>query len=293
MISLFAYTKVAAHRIVRFELDAKVQAELSCYLTAQADEFDKGCHEFPFDGKFKPDQDQLLYIDDFDDLDNLAGKVAAPLAVPLIPQDDEFLSEIKALFFGIERDGVWVVYLQAFDRRKLISNKGFSLFHEGHVYKRVDGAGITLDGRVAAKLHGEKLSFRSFFLARQIFDLSKYYLEATDADIAEFSKIAQVAVADVDAFKQVSDSWVRRKLWLVQQSKILEKVTPADLKVAALEFGLSIKYQDNDDGVSVLLIPDDKKELKSLLRFLDEDYYTSPLSKTNFMTNSKVRIDKK
>ena len=36
-----------------------------------------------------------------------------------------------------------------------------------------------------------------------------------------------------------------------------------------------------------LVIPKDKKQLKELIRFLDEDYVTAPLTKRRCLTNSK------
>ena len=41
----------------------------------------------------------------------------------------------------------------------------------------------------------------------------------------------------------------------------------------------------NDDGK--LVIPEDKRQLKELIRFLDEDYVTAPLTKRKCLTNSK------
>ncbi len=83
-----------------------------------------------------------------------------------------------------------------------------------------------------------------------------------------------------------SDSWVRRKVWLVMQSTILSKVPLNDIKAIATEFSIPIEYV-TQDGNEKIKIPRDRKSLKTLLRFLDEDYYKSPLSKTNYLTNSK------
>ena len=52
---------------------------------------------------------------------------------------------------------------------------------------------------------------------------------------------------------------------------------------------IPVVYQ-NVDGREVLVLPNGKKDLKTLLRFLDEDYYKSPLSKTNYLSNSKRAI---
>ncbi|WP_240321028.1 Kiwa anti-phage protein KwaB-like domain-containing protein [Xanthomonas oryzae] len=92
------------------------------------------------------------------------------------------------------------------------------------------------------------------------------------------------------SLKQISDTWVRRRLWLVQKSKILETVDISDLIAAAAQFNLTVNRTVDANGKELIVIPEDKRELKNLLRFLDDDYYTSPVSKNNYRTNSKVRL---
>jgi hypothetical protein len=79
---------------------------------------------------------------------------------------------------------------------------------------------------------------------------------------------------------------VRRKIALVQQSGILQNVPLHEMKAVAIDFGIPFTTVD-EDGTEVICVPDNKSDLKKLLRFLDEDYYKSPLSKTHFVTNSK------
>lgn len=184
---------------------------------------------------------------------------------------------------------MWTVYLQSFDRRRVISSAGFSIFHARDTYKRIEGSGLTLDSKLAAKLRGTKLSFFSFFHVRQIFDMSDYFQEATDNDIKQFAELPELHVEDLNELMAASDSWVRRKVWLVMQSNILGKVPPNDIKAIAAEFGIPVEYIAQE-GLEKIKIPGDRKSLKTLLRFLDEDYYKSPLSKTNYLTNSKRAI---
>jgi hypothetical protein len=179
-----------------------------------------------------------------------------------------------------------VVLAQIFDRRKVLSTRGLSIFHSNNVYKKVDGIGVTIDAKLSAIIVGSNLKFSSFHIARQIFDLSQYYTEATDADINDFAALPTVQVPDVAQLIDVSDIWIRRKLALVKQSGILETVPVNVIKAAAAEFNISIvtaKESDND----VIVLPRSKADLKKLLRFLDEDYYKSPLSSKNYVTNSK------
>lgn len=290
MYTLFAYTRDPANRIVRFAVDREVQVPMTAYLDQQIARFDQECEEIEFDGKYKPDDGEMLVINEFDDLDNLGSAVLAPLDVPVANPKTFSFDSIRALFLGKEEaDGTPSVYLQTFDRRRVISDSGFSIFHSQGVYKKIEGSGLTLDTKIAAKLSGAKLKFFSFFHVRQMFDMSSYYQEATDADIREFANLAQVSVANLDGLIAVSDSWVRRKLWLVRESRILERVQPDDIRAISAEFHIPVTYEEVD-GEERLKLPEDKKALKTLLRFLDEDYYTSPLSRTNFLTNSKRAI---
>lgn len=290
MHNLFAYTRDPANRIVRFAVDQAVQNAMTTFLDPQVAIFDADCGEVEFDGKYKPDDGEMLVINEFDDLDNLAHVIGAPLDVPVADPNNFSFDFIRALFFGKEEpDGSVSVYLQNFDRRRVISDTGFSIFHAQGVYKKIEGTGLTLDMKVAAKLNGNKLRFFSFFHVRQIFDMTSYYQEATDADIREFARLDQVAVQNLDGLIAVSDSWIRRKLWLVRESRILERVQPNDIKAIAAEFNIPIEYEQLN-GEDRIKIPEDKKALKTLLRFLDEDYYKSPLSKTNFVTNSKRAV---
>ena len=287
MFTLFAYTRDPANRIVRFAVNNDVQTSMTSYLEAQVDAFGSDCEEVQFDGNYKPEQGEMLVIDEFEDLDSLTKVVAAPLDVPVADPASLDFDQIRALFFGMkDADGTWVVYLQSFDRRRVISSTGFSIFHSKDTYKRIEGSGLTLDNKLAAKLRDTKLSFFSFFHIRQIFDMSNYYQEATDNDIKQFAELQQLYVENIDELMAASDTWVRRKVWLVMQSSILGRVPPNDIKAIAAEFNIPIEYVIQDGGERIK-VPSDRKSLKTLLRFLDEDYYKSPLSKTNFLTNSK------
>ncbi|RXF66892.1 hypothetical protein BKM77_01085 [Pseudomonas syringae] len=160
------------------------------------------------------------------------------------------------------------------------------MFHSANVYKKIEGIGLTVDHKLTAILEEGRLRFFSFHSARQIFDLSEYYKEATDDDVKEFIAADMIFSANPAGILEVSDSWVRRKISLIQQSGILQSIPINEMKAIALEFNIPFETMTNEDGEK-LLLPEAKSDLKKLLRFLDEDYYKSPLSKTNFLSNSK------
>lgn len=288
LFNLFALTSDPELKILRFPLSQQVQQELTDYLKEQEANFNNSAQEeIAFDGKYKPDDGECLVIENYDDIDDLQEAVANPLSIPEISPDPTEFAMIKALFSGYKHsDGATVILLQNFERRKILSTKGISIFHSGNVYKKVDGIGVTVDAKLSAIIKGATLRFFSFHVARQIFDLTEYYKEATDADINEFAAIPVLRVPAVQQLIEMSDSWVRRKLVLVTQSGILDAVPVSVIQAAAAEF--SIKLVTAKEGNNDVIVPPGiKAELKKLLKFLDEDYYTSPLSARNYVSNSK------
>ena len=80
---------------------------------------------------------------------------------------------------------------------------------------------------------------------------------------------------------------IRRKIALIKQSGVLEKFTTEQIVGTAQTFNVAI--QTTEDGK--IILPTNPTQLRRLLRFLDEDYYESPLSQTRFLSNSKRVAD--
>lgn len=291
MLSLYALTTNPAHRVVRFKLSGELQTELDQLFRCQEKIFnDLAENEIVFDGKYKPDAGEVLKIENYEDIDRLDEAISSPLGIPEIGTAEKHFFEIKALFSGYQKSSSATILIQHFDRRRIISTNGLSFFHANDVFRKIEGSGITLDNKLAAILQDKTLRFLSFYAVKQIFDLSAYYREATDADINDFASLPSIAVTNLPELIGLSDGWVRRKFWLIQQGKLLERVPMQDIKSVAIEFKIPLQTEIQC-GVEKIVLPRKKKsELKAILRFLDEDYYKSSLSKTNYITNSKRRV---
>jgi hypothetical protein len=290
MLNLYALMNGPGPRVKRFALSNEVQQELTAYLEAQEGTFfDSVDAEIEFDGKYKPDFGELLFIDGVDDIDGLADAIRDPLSCEEINPTVEGFESIKGLFSGKVEEGGVTVLLQTFDRRRVISTNGLSIFHAANVYRKIEGIGLTVDSKLSAVLKDNRLTFCSFHSARQLFDLSEHYIEATDNDIVEFAALPNINVEDMPSMVALADTWIRRKFALIQQSQILTSVPLAEIKAVAAEFGIGMQCSDKG-GQEAIDLPTNKAELKKLLRFLDEDYYKSPLSKANFITNSKRKV---
>lgn len=105
-------------------------------------------------------------------------------------------------------------------------------------------------------------------------------------DLQAFAQINTVHFANAQAFVDGADSWIRRKVTLISQSQILDKVDPATIQGVARTFGINVQTV-SIGGQDAIAMPAGKADLKKILRFLDEDYYQSALQSRNFVTNSK------
>lgn len=289
--SLFALTNMAGRRVLRLPLSQDVQTAVTELFKAQEADFRTTFdEEVPFDGKYKPNDQECLVISDYNDIDDLHKAIASPMSIPEIKSDGSELIAIKGLFSGyVDPTGNKVALIQHFDRRKIISNAGFSIFFADNVYKKVDGVGITLNTGLAAILENTTLKFLNFFIARQIFDLTPYYNEATDADINAFAAMPGIHVLDVAQLIASADHWIRGKISTLAQSQLLQTLTPEAIATVASTFDIPVQT-DVVNGRSVIVLPTNKTDLRKLLRFLDEDYYQSPLLNAFYLSSSKRRV---
>lgn len=286
-MNLFALTNNPGARIVRFPLTQELQEELKTLFASQRQAFMEGIVDtIEFDGRYKPDEGELLIIKNFADVDGLATAVANPIAIEQFEPQVHSLDSIKALFTS-DPDGTGRVLIQLFESRRLIATKNIAIFFSGNTFQRMSDSGLTLDNKLLAVLDSNDLKFQSFHFLRRVFELDDYFKEATAAEVKAFANHERLAAEDPAVFESTAGNLVRRKIALILQSGVLDKYTPEQIVATAQAFKLEIKT--TDDGK--IALPTNATELRRLLRFLDEDYYESPLSQTHYVSNSKRVAD--
>lgn len=287
-MNLFALTDVPGARIIRFPLTQDLQEEIRALFADQYAAFNSGIIDvIPFDGRYRPDEGELLAINEFDDIDGIANAVANPISIDLFDPQVHSLDAIKALFTGHPADRSERVLIQLFESRRLIANKGLALFFSENTFRKMNDAGLTLDTRLLAVLEGRTLKFQSFHFLRRIFDLSEHFNEATSDEMTAFATHEKLAVENVAMFSSGGSTLIRKKIALILQSRILDNFTTEQIVAAAQNFNVQVEL--SEDGR--IVVPTNSTDLRRLLRFLEEDYYESPLTQTHFVSNSKRIAD--
>ncbi|WP_051506791.1 Kiwa anti-phage protein KwaB-like domain-containing protein [Saccharibacillus sacchari] len=271
--------------INRIKLDRDAQQELTSMFIKEVENL-LNFDVVPFDGSYKTDEGEIHQISNFQVSEEICSALREPTSIDELKSNSEDASKIISIFTGTT-DAKMIVF-QKFNKTQYIANKGISLFHSSGTFELLKGFGINILEKIDCIYKDGDLFFKSFFTARQIFDLSNHYREATDADINEFIQSDLITLESKDHFLQHADSWVRRKVALIKDSETFINYTPAQIRERAATYGLNIDLRSGKDGEQEsLILPQDKKELKDVLRFLDEEIYKGALSNTTYLTNSK------
>lgn len=85
----------------------------------------------------------------------------------------------------------------------------------------------------------------------------------------------------------MADTWIRRKIAMINDSKVLTNYTASEIKTIAADTGVSIDIKEEK-----IVIPNDKETIKVILGFLDEEAYRGPFSQKTYLANSKRAISK-
>jgi len=275
--------------VKRLILTRETQEELCNLFGSLSEQLLNTENEFiEFDGRYKPDNGEIQYINNFEIGNAISSALREPTGVePFVPNEDELI-DIKGIFTGVVEPELLIVF-QKFNKSQLINRKGINLFHNQNTFEKLSSFGISILENIDCVYSSNKLYFFSYLSARQIFNLSDYYRIATDGDINSFANHGCIHICNKEQFGNIADSWVRRKIALISDSGVLENFSASQIAEKANQYNLVINLAEQQGSYKISM-PDDKKEVKNILKFLDEDIYRGPLSNNPYETNSKRRF---
>lgn len=228
--------------------------------------------EIKFDGNYSVQEEEVLYVE-MSLPDDVSEAYSNSIGMNVLDLD---VDEVKTLFW-VESD---VYYFQNFDKRKLLQNKNV-IFWNKTTFDKLTEKALIIENVVNAIYKDSKFYFVSYANANKIFSLLDFFEAASDEQIDEFVKIDQLE-ADADWLKGNANSLLRKQITLVKNSNILEYVSPSKIVNAAKKFKLTIPLANGK-----LQLPNNKKQCKDILTFLNEQFYIGLITGNKYRTNSK------
>lgn len=289
--SLFAACRIDSDLICkRVRLSADVQSEVTNLFERQEDSFRHNvAYEIPFDGDWNADKDELLTFEIPPSAQPIVDTASAnAISVDILDTSSFYDEDIKALFVVVRHDDTPKILIQRFTARQLLDRKfvlslDITLDHS-NTFNRLSAPAFALDTFLTCIIEDGRLKFKSIHNLRSIIDVAEIYREASDVEVREFALHSKFSVGDVDRFVDDADDTIRKFISGIISDGILDRSDIATIKDAAQETKLSIDIEN-----SKIVMPAQKREVKELLRFLNESRYTGPLSGTPYITNSRRR----
>lgn len=290
--ALFAILKKDSKNILiqRISADWETQLALNNLFSSMSENYLTGLSPIEFDGKYVPQEDdkEYLTIKDFSLPEEIKEAIRNPLGIELYKEDSGNFPKIKALFLGNRsvNNGIeaFEVVFQKFRNDQYITRRRLNLFLSDETFIREKRNGISIGETIEALYLNNNLAFRSYYYARQIFDLSDYYRIASNIDVEAFISSKLISCNDTDEYINRADIWERKKIASILDSNMLGKFTAEQIHEKAMSIGVNIDFVNNK-----IVFPVDKRKRKVLLGFLAEEVYKGVFTNNVYQTNSKKR----
>lgn len=276
--------------IMRIEIDAKTQKSICETFAEAVQSLTSEKEKVEFDGRYKPEQDEILHISNFQLKDDIKDAVRNPIGVTAYEKTNGEHPAIEAVFVGEKVDEgdteKFSVAFQRFRKEQYISTSNFNLFWSNNTFRHEKSYGISISDSIDCfYAPDEELQFTSFYYARQVFDLSGYYRSATTQEVTSFTSNESLCFENAQDFENLANSSIRRKIAAINDSEVLKKYQAIDIKRLAQKAGISITVKNKQ-----IVIPNDKEQIKVILGFLDEEAYRGPFSQITYLANSKRKV---
>jgi hypothetical protein len=271
--------------IYRIPLSQEVQNEINTQFEQLSVNFFAEQNIIDFNGSYNPDEDELFEIRNYPMSPNITDSVTNNLNYEILDLENLF-GRIKAVYASKIENGLIEIYFQSFDTKKIIANRGIPLFNYNGTFTRFENKGIAILNNLTIVFKQNNIYFKSYYNARRVVPLDNYYLEATESDVAQFSSDKILSFEDPDGFIDNLNSRLRKKIKSILNNGTLQQLSTEDIQIKANELGIELTFHNGQ-----VYIPKDKHYLNQFIKFLDEDYFITPITNRKCVTNSKREIN--
>jgi hypothetical protein len=268
--------------IKRVMVSGDVQSQLEPFFIGVEQAFRAGVdQEIDFDGRWKPDRDQLMRI---------PVNVEASAIVDILAQDTLAIEALQAGNFEDEAIRALMVkeatgqtsriLIQYFSNLQRLSRR-FAVTLHGDIFNRLSQPTFAIDAQIHVIIEGGYIKFKSYNMAKRILDLSGAYREATDQDIVALCNLPRLT-GDADEIIAVANPTLRKLISSVKDSDVFDSNTAEEIQAKAAAVNLNLLVQNHR-----VVLPGEKSDLRKVLTFLDHGVYLSPVSNERYITNSR------
>lgn len=283
-MNLYAYCKQDDDSVVKhIPVTREVQLSLDDAFRTQEEEFLRmRTRSVTFDGNYKAEDEEYLEMNSNREIQDLVSSTKKNVSSLEKIDTDNFISEnIRALFISCDER----LLVQRFVASQLLTRRQFSFLLDKNTFREFSTPAFTIGNRLCCIIKDERVIFDSFSNLRTIFDMKEFYQEATDIDIDRMAKHQAIEISDLEQFKNSANQTIRRLIYKVLRSNVLDNYDTKTISHKAQELGIEITTRNGK-----IVLQNDQKTNRKLLSFLDDSLFESNLTGNQYVTNSKRSV---
>lgn len=260
-------------------MDHKLQTSVSQLFLDQESDFRRSCHEKSFNQNWIIDNDEIATVLEPTNL-TIFDSIRRDDVSTMEPILNASKDQIKALAMFFTDESESRILIQGFTKRQLLQRK-FALFLDRGSYTGITSNGLILNNKLVCIIEAGVIKFKNLKSLGGFLDTSHYLKEASDSDLTLFVKNALFEEPDESNFCDIADSIIRQKIRNILDRDVLSHVCVSTIQERAKLASVSVEVNHQR-----IVLPKDRKRLKELVKFLNDERYVGPVSEKSMITNS-------
>jgi hypothetical protein len=240
---------------------------------------------------FKCDPDEIFFIEQYQLPAVYQKAIQDSSSIPLWTMSTTETHNIRSIFaIDTDEQRDEIISFQYFSASKVLERGKHVFIFKKNAFDQLNDPGFIIDSKLSAVYQEKTLYFRSYDIVKRFLYLLDYFRQATDDQIKDFLSDPLFTCNNVNQIIAESDDWMRRRFTSIRALKILDKMKNVkSVAKKAEKYGIDMVLEKNESRLTIV-IPKEKKDIKQLLRFLNEEYYTGEITGKQYLTNSQTQI---
>jgi hypothetical protein len=242
----------------------------------------------PFSPAYTLSSDEIFRVPNYVLPKRYAPLLVTPVDVPSV-DPARIEQDTRAMVCMTDIDGKPNLLFQRFERSQVLQRNGWiSVVLKHDEFDVLDDNVMQFRGQLDAVFDGTDLYFRSAHLIRGFLDVGTLFEEASNSDLQRFCEHKLFSPAQNDLATLCTNE-MRKRVMAALQLGILDNPPALTIQEHAQKFGLDLEVVRNVEGDQIVR-PTARKELKLLLKLLNDDLLESPVTSDRYSVNSKLKV---
>ncbi len=269
-------------QLKRVLIDDTLLDDITGLFRVQEEAFRDGCHEIPFSGTWKADSDEIMVLP-LPPSARMLGQILPTVSESSLGSvEARNIAEEAIRGLAVVPSARKILIQKYYDSQTVRPGRFLIPGPDGLAFRRTDSSALTFDRNLACIVEDGLLKFKSLAALSRVIDTADMFRDATNEEIEAFAQHPLIDTIDPEGFALSLNQVSRKLVHAIQSEAMLADQTIQSLRQSASQTNFPLDVVNGR-----IQMPSASTEIKSLLQFLNDDYFTGAISGRSYVSNSK------